>query len=265
MEREVDCNHLSIPHYPIRGRAVPDHSTAEPVHYKSLAFLGFAKYRVGSDGSIWSCWKFRWGTGRWRKLKGNPGDARGHRTIILCEGKIRKRFYIHRLVLLAFVGPCPEGMEACHNNGRPEDNRLSNLRWGTRSENHLDKRKHGTSAHGERNPQSKLPEQEVKKIVELFNNGSYRQSELAAMFKVCKQTINNIVHGKQWKYLCLQTVPPNKKNSLTRQQAIEIKRRALGGERPEVIAKDFGVSRSTVREIRDGETWKNLSVDPPSS
>lgn len=51
---------------------------------------------------------------------------------------------IHVLVLEAFVGLRPDGMHGCHNDGDPTNNALSNLRWGTRSENMLDKRKHGT-------------------------------------------------------------------------------------------------------------------------
>ena len=51
--------------------------------------------------------------------------------------------YIHRLVLEAFVGPCPEGMETCHNNGVRTDNRLENLRWDTSSANNDDIVKHG--------------------------------------------------------------------------------------------------------------------------
>ena len=35
--------------------------------------------------------------------------------------------YIHRLVLLAFVGPCPEGMQCAHDDGDRGNNRLSNL------------------------------------------------------------------------------------------------------------------------------------------
>lgn len=51
---------------------------------------------------------------------------------------------VHRAVLLAFVGPPPEGYEACHINGNPADNRLENLRWGTRSDNLRDAVRHGT-------------------------------------------------------------------------------------------------------------------------
>ena len=50
---------------------------------------------------------------------------------------------VHKLVLLAFVGAAPDKHECLHMNGNPADNRLSNLRWGTRSENMKDAYAHG--------------------------------------------------------------------------------------------------------------------------
>jgi hypothetical protein len=57
---------------------------------------------------------------------------------------IGKTFYVHRLVLQAFIGPCPEGYEACHEDGDPFNNRLSNLRWDTHVENIKDSIRHKT-------------------------------------------------------------------------------------------------------------------------
>jgi hypothetical protein len=51
----------------------------------------------------------------------------------------RKFFLVHRLVLEAFVGVRPEGMEARHLNDVKSDARLENLVWGTRSENNYDR------------------------------------------------------------------------------------------------------------------------------
>ncbi|MGH8035083.1 MAG: HNH endonuclease signature motif containing protein, partial [Lysobacterales bacterium] len=51
---------------------------------------------------------------------------------------------VHRLVLEAFVGPCPDGMVGCHNDGDTRNNRLSNRRWDTPGSNNRDKQVHGT-------------------------------------------------------------------------------------------------------------------------
>ncbi len=61
----------------------------------------------------------------------------------LWRGTVR-RGYVHVLVLTAFRGHCPAGMEGCHNDGDPKNNRLSNLRWDTHSANQKDGFRHGT-------------------------------------------------------------------------------------------------------------------------
>jgi hypothetical protein len=65
----------------------------------------------------------------------------GHLSVALGRGNSR---CVHELVLLAFVGPAPIKHECRHLNGNPADNRLENLKWGTRSENILDAVAHGT-------------------------------------------------------------------------------------------------------------------------
>ena len=42
---------------------------------------------------------------------------------------------VHHAVLLAWVGPCPEGCQCDHLNGINTDNRLCNLQWVTNAEN----------------------------------------------------------------------------------------------------------------------------------
>lgn len=71
---------------------------------------------------------------------------------------------VHQLVLEAFVGLCPDGMECRHLNGVRDDNRLENLCWGTRKENQNDKIVHGNSLKGERNPYAKLSNEDVVEI-----------------------------------------------------------------------------------------------------
>ncbi len=58
-------------------------------------------------------------------------------------GARRRAARVHCLVLEAFVGPRPDGMYGCHNDGNPQNNLLSNLRWDTPRNNSLDKVIHG--------------------------------------------------------------------------------------------------------------------------
>ena len=60
----------------------------------------------------------------------------GHMSVVLGRGVSGKP--VHQLVMLTFVGPPARGQEVLHNNGNPADNRLDNLRYGTRRENILD-------------------------------------------------------------------------------------------------------------------------------
>lgn len=74
-------------------------------------------------------------------------NAYGYPTLALNKDGARKIQLVHRLVLLAFVGPCPEGHEGLHADGTRNNNRLDNLSYGTRSDNVRDSLKHGTNVN----------------------------------------------------------------------------------------------------------------------
>lgn len=117
---------------------------APGVRFKSIE--GKPGYCVGDDGSVWSC--VLKGTkrgigGEWRRLRGHAQRS-GHIIVNLGRGNANAR-YVHRLVLEAFVGPCPEGMECRHLDGNPANNRPGNLAWGTPRENQADSARHGTA------------------------------------------------------------------------------------------------------------------------
>lgn len=70
--------------------------------------------------------------------------TKGHQHVELWRDNQAMSRYVHHLVLEAFTGPQPEGMECCHNNGNPADNTVENLRWDTASSNGYDRVRHGT-------------------------------------------------------------------------------------------------------------------------
>jgi hypothetical protein len=63
----------------------------------------------------------------------------GYMQVTLKDGSRSWLVPVHHLVLAAFRGPCPQGMERLHRNDDGTDNRLANLRYGTHSQNEQDK------------------------------------------------------------------------------------------------------------------------------
>lgn len=59
----------------------------------------------------------------------------GHLFVALRADNQRTTWAVHVLVLTVFVGPRPSKMDCCHWDDDPANNHLTNLRWGTRSEN----------------------------------------------------------------------------------------------------------------------------------
>ena len=61
----------------------------------------------------------------------------------LPSGRGRKSYKVHVLVLDAFVGPRPNGMQGLHRDDDHANNNLSNLYWGTQSQNMADRLRNG--------------------------------------------------------------------------------------------------------------------------
>lgn len=88
-----------------------------------------------------------------RELKTYPNVQTGYMMVHLTprEGaKYLKKRTVHSVVLEAFVGPRPDGHQACHNDGSRTNNHVSNLRWDTVSANQYDKVAHGTHHYAKR-------------------------------------------------------------------------------------------------------------------
>lgn len=172
--------------------------------YKDLIFNGkkIIGYRVGNDGSIWSkrlrsC-RVTIGT-VWKKLKPITKNTRHQMITVVIDGK-QKCLYIHRLVLEAFVGPCPKEMECCHRDDIPSNNKLTNLYWGTRLDNCKDRIRHGNTNQGEKCPTHKLKTSEVLFIIKEMASGE-RAVTLANRFGVRPGTIRDIIAKRRWKHV----------------------------------------------------------------
>lgn len=64
-------------------------------------------------------------------------DKRGYPYVFLTNLKTPKRFFIHRLVAINFIPNPYHKTDVDHIDGNPSNPHLSNLRWATSTENHL--------------------------------------------------------------------------------------------------------------------------------
>lgn len=112
---------------------------------------GFVGYEVSDQGRVRSYWRRRRGLVATSRLLKQSPNQRGYLRVGLRAGDGKtKIIFVHRLVLLAFVGPAPEGTECRHRDGRPSNNSLGNLQWNTHLVNMGDTVRHGTSGRGGR-------------------------------------------------------------------------------------------------------------------
>lgn len=177
---------------------------------KSLDFLGFPNYKVGTDGSVWSNIDRFGKTVPWRKLK--PYKIKSGRLSIdlYNKGFVKRAVLVHRLVLQAFVGPCPTGMECRHfPDPNPTNNNLENLQWGTHQENMDDRTIHDRTCFEEKSSTWRGDITE-ERLVEEFNNlkstvkvarkiGMDRHAVLARLRKYGYRVVRNRAKiGRGW-------------------------------------------------------------------
>src|SRR3990167_7408711 len=131
----------------------------------------YEDYEVSNRGRVRS----------WRNTQGNRRDEPivlalvpnrdGYGQVILCNDDGHYHVLVHVLVLEAFVGPCPEGMEARHWDGNASNNTVGNLLWGTHAENTVDTVRHGT------HPMAIEPsDEDVVEIQRRYANGESARS-----------------------------------------------------------------------------------------
>lgn len=169
-------------------------------------------YEVSDQGRVRSLSRITARKDRWgqpsqirvegRELKASPFGKSGHVCVNLSKDGRECSYQIHRLVLDAFVGARPDGMECRHLNGDPKDNRLINLVWGTRAENMADRTRLGehNPRLGESRPNAVLTEEIVRAIRALKAAGK-GGSEIARSLGLNINTVFGVLGRRSWRWV----------------------------------------------------------------
>lgn len=173
--------------------------------WKPITWIkGICSYSVSNHGRV-----RRDSAGPWKGPRGVKGfvlkqkrSANGYMSIGLHQPAKRRQIHIHvhRLVAIAFIGPCPKGLHVNHLDGDKANNVAANLRYVTPSENVLHAYRTGLvkPARGERHGLAALNDDAVRAIRLLHEEHAWSVAALARAFRTDTKRINLILRGEIW-------------------------------------------------------------------
>lgn len=227
----------------------------------------FPLYAVTLNGQVWSVQplnrdgKLPYIPRKMKPTKGKYSLVHEDRCLHTCA--------IARLLLMSFVSPPPfEGANAAYLDGDRDNISLDNLVWLSEEER--------ASRSLKRNKASvqikdyvirKLTPEIVEQMKAEYVNGM-TFAEIGHKYGVSAHSARFAVRGNSWKDnggavpLSVRndaTGSRHPKAKLTEDQVREIKRRLANGEQQKVIAKDYGVSPTSIRAIAIGRNWGHVT------
>lgn len=134
----------------------------------------------------------------WVVRTGSMNKKHGGYPRLTIAGKAR---LVHLLVLETFVGPCPEGHEANHEDGNHANAKLSNLSWVTRAYNQEHATRTGLRKHltGEAHPNAKVTRAQAEEIRRRYAVGDISMLNLGYEYGITRGAVDAIVKGKVWR------------------------------------------------------------------
>ena len=166
----------------------------------------------------------------------------------------------HRVIWESVHGPIPEGLTINHLNGNKTDNQIANLEAVTQSENNIHALRTGlrVARKGAEVPSAKLTSDQAVEIHRRAWEGE-AVAVVASEFGVSETTVFNIKLGVQWNHATGHPAWAARRCRLTDHQALEIYPRAWAGEGQAALGAEFGVTRCTVADIKQGRTWAHAT------
>ena len=157
---------------------------------------GYPGYHISKRGRIYSRWDVN-GKGILNKryhLKQPHLNKNGRYVVGLSQPGIgKKNWLVHRLVALVYL-PNPEGLPyVCHKDNVPRHNNVSNLYWGTPSENTQQCIRDGRGYIGDKNPRAKVKNLDREIIRRKYTLG-LTINELTREYNLSRSAIRKILY-----------------------------------------------------------------------
>jgi hypothetical protein len=177
--------------------------------------------------------------------------------VSLSNGFMRKRFRIHRVVALLFIGPCPDGQMVRHLDDDPENNNVSNLAYGTREDNIADairneRFKKGDEHHSRINPECMASGDRngARTHPESLSRGDKHWTKLDP-----EKLAKGNKHGSKTHPERVARGERCGASKLTQEAVDEIRATENYYGCVNALAKKFNVNRQTITKVRKHETW----------
>jgi hypothetical protein len=128
-------------------------------------------------------------------------NDRGYRALNLSKGDgWFKRFHVHYLVALTFMGERPPDWDIHHIDSNPSNNCVENLQYHSHTDNMRACAAAGRHHHGDQHTQAILSDEKVREIRRLSADG-VSCIDLMERYGVERKTLYNARKGVTWKHV----------------------------------------------------------------
>lgn len=167
---------------------------------------GFSRYEASDQGRVRAVpYTDKRGNRRGMRMLRPVTTSRGYCTVgLVGDDGLTYHVFVHRLVLLAFVGPPATDQQCRHLDGKPPNNWLKNLRWGTAKENAEDRVRHGTAWLGA--SVRRLTDDDIRTVRRRRRAGETYRS-ISEDFDVSLQAVWYACRGRTYRTVKAPTAP----------------------------------------------------------
>lgn len=155
-------------------------------------------YQVSNTGKVRRMWRQQ----ALNEIMQKNKKGSEYKRVCLCIHGKKKEYSVHRLVAEAFIPNPNYYPQINHIDGKKGNNRADNLEWCSPKQNTQHAIKTGLrNYNGDKNPFSRLTEDQVREIRKLYAEGNYTYKQLGEMFNIHFSTVGYIIQRIRWAHV----------------------------------------------------------------